>query len=63
VALAPESVLPGAPPDPGRYPFLAEANPYLVRDDVDGRFEFGLECMIGGLEKRIAQRPAGAASS
>ena len=63
LAHAPETTSPGPAPDPSRYPFLAEANAYLVRDDIDGRFEFGLECMIGGLEKRIAQRPAGAASS
>jgi len=45
--------------DPNLYPFLAEAGEDLVRDDIDGRFAFGLECLIGGLEKIIAATTAG----
>src|SRR5579872_46015 len=36
--------------DPARYPSVAALAPHLAADDADGRFEFGLECMIAGLE-------------
>jgi hypothetical protein len=27
---------------------------HLAAFDADGRFEFGLECMIAGLERRVS---------
>jgi TetR/AcrR family tetracycline transcriptional repressor len=38
--------------DPERYPSVAALAPHLAADDADGRFAFGLECMIAGLEQR-----------
>ena len=39
-----------------KYPNVTELAEHLVSIDVDGRFEFGLDCMIAGLERRVAQR-------
>jgi TetR/AcrR family tetracycline transcriptional repressor len=39
--------------DPKRFPNIAAAGEHLASDDPDGRFEFGLECMIAGLERRV----------
>lgn len=38
--------------DPATQPNLAVTGPYFYADDVDGRFEFGLDVMIAGLETR-----------
>jgi TetR/AcrR family tetracycline transcriptional repressor len=48
-----ELELNGSPLDISRFPNVAESSEFLVRDDADGRFEFGLECMIAGLAERI----------
>lgn len=40
--------------DPARYPNVAAAGEHLASFDIDGRFEFGLECMIAGLERRVS---------
>jgi TetR/AcrR family tetracycline transcriptional repressor len=39
--------------DPSRFPNIAAVGEHLASDDPDGRFEFGLECMIAGLERRV----------
>jgi TetR/AcrR family tetracycline transcriptional repressor len=41
------------PPDPARYPNLAEAREFFLRWDPDGHFAFRLGAMIAGLEARI----------
>jgi TetR/AcrR family tetracycline transcriptional repressor len=42
--------------DPHRFPTLAALAPHLTSLDPDGRFEFGLDCMITGLQARAAKR-------
>lgn len=42
-----------APPDPGRYPHVAQAREFLLRWDPDGSFAFRIEAMIAGLEAKI----------
>ncbi|HEY1751506.1 MAG TPA: TetR/AcrR family transcriptional regulator C-terminal domain-containing protein [Caulobacteraceae bacterium] len=39
--------------DPADYPSLAIAGPPFFADDPDGRFEFGLDVMIAGLQTRV----------
>jgi TetR/AcrR family tetracycline transcriptional repressor len=40
------------PPD--RYPNLTAAAPYMFGGDRDKRFEFGIDCLVAGLEARLA---------
>jgi len=40
--------------DPNRFPNIAAVGDHFVAYDPDGRFEFGLECMIAGLERRVS---------
>jgi TetR/AcrR family tetracycline transcriptional repressor len=42
--------------EPAEYPNVADLALYLAADDLEGRFEFGLGCMIAGLERLIASR-------
>jgi TetR/AcrR family tetracycline transcriptional repressor len=41
--------------DPAAYPNLAITGAWFFNDDPEGRFEFGLDCMIAGLETRIGR--------
>jgi hypothetical protein len=36
------------------YPSVVALAGHLLANDADGTFEFGLDCMIGGLERRAA---------
>jgi TetR/AcrR family tetracycline transcriptional repressor len=38
--------------DPDLFPHIVALADHLAADDSEGRFEFGLECMIAGLEQR-----------
>jgi TetR/AcrR family tetracycline transcriptional repressor len=40
--------------DAALYPNVAALAGHLAAFDADGRFEFGLECMIAGLERRVS---------
>jgi TetR/AcrR family tetracycline transcriptional repressor len=40
--------------DAAAFPNVAALGAHLASNDPDGRFEFGLECIIAGLERRIA---------
>jgi TetR/AcrR family tetracycline transcriptional repressor len=40
--------------DAALYPNVTALAGHLAADDLDGRFEFGLECMIAGLERRVS---------
>jgi Tetracyclin repressor-like, C-terminal domain len=51
--LASELEAPGAA-DAALYPNVAALADHLAVFDADGRFEFGLECMIAGLERRVS---------
>ncbi len=48
--------LAGLPPE--SFPHLAEASSYLTAMDLDERFDWGLECLLDGLELRLAGSPA-----
>ena len=41
--------------DPVAHRNVAELASHLAADDIDGRFEFGLGCMIAGLERLISR--------
>jgi TetR/AcrR family tetracycline transcriptional repressor len=41
--------------DPALYPNVAALAPDLTSNDPEGRFEFGLDCMIAGLERLVGR--------
>lgn len=43
--------------EPGEYPNVVALGEHLAAQDRDGRFEFGLDCLISGLEAIAARRP------
>ncbi len=41
----------GGPPDPAQFPLMAAAGPFLTAGRLESVFEFGLDALIGALER------------